>query len=84
MKDGIMLLNGQRLVIHGVNRHEWNPGTGRSIGMEDMERAMETYLKSGDGAAAQALAGQYAPRMTAAQKKRFETLFEKHGAVMGS
>ena len=28
LKDGIMLLNGQRLVIHGVNRHEWNPSAG--------------------------------------------------------
>ena len=46
LKDGIMLLNGQRLVIHGVNRHEWNPGTGRAIGMEDMERAMETFRRN--------------------------------------
>lgn len=48
-----------------------------------LERAMENYLKSGDGAAAQALAQQYAPRMTAGQKKRFAALFEKYGAVMG-
>ena len=46
LKDGIMLLNGQRLVIHGVNRHEWNPSTGRAIGMKDMERAMETFRRN--------------------------------------
>ena len=31
-----MLLNGERLIINGVNRHEWNPKTGRCIGLEDM------------------------------------------------
>lgn len=46
LKDGIMLLNGERLVIRGVNRHEWNPATGRAIGMEDMTRAMETFRRS--------------------------------------
>jgi beta-galactosidase/beta-glucuronidase len=46
LKDGIMLLNGERLVIRGVNRHEWNPYTGRAINLEDMERAMETILKN--------------------------------------
>lgn len=46
LKDGIMLLNGERLVIRGVNRHEWNPATGRAIGMEDMTRAMETFRRN--------------------------------------
>ena len=46
LKDGIMQLNGQRLVIRGVNRHEWNPGTGRAIRIEDMERAMETFRRN--------------------------------------
>ena len=46
LKDGVMLLNGERLVIRGVNRHEWNPGTGRAIGMEDMTRAMETFRRN--------------------------------------
>ena len=34
--DKVMYLNGKRLVIVGVNRHEWNPKTGRCIGMEEM------------------------------------------------
>ncbi len=36
LKDGIMYLNGQRLVIHGVNRHEFNPDRGRVVTKEDM------------------------------------------------
>ena len=46
LKDGLMLLNGERLVIRGVNRHEWNPRTGRAIGIEDMERAMDTLCRN--------------------------------------
>ena len=34
--DKVMYLNGERLVIVGVNRHEWNPKTGRCIGLDDM------------------------------------------------
>ena len=34
--DKVICLNGKRLVIVGVNRHEWNPKTGRCIGMEEM------------------------------------------------
>ena len=34
--DKVMYLNGKRLIIVGVNRHEWNAKTGRCIGMEDM------------------------------------------------
>ena len=36
MIDKVMYLNGERLVIVGVNRHEWNPKTGRCIGIDDM------------------------------------------------
>ena len=46
LKDGLMLLNGERLVINGVNRHEWNPETGRAIGLADMEAAMETFKRN--------------------------------------
>ena len=34
--DKVMYLNGKRLIILGVNRHEWNAKTGRCIGMEEM------------------------------------------------
>ena len=34
--DKVMYLNGKRLVVVGVNRHEWNPRTGRCINTDDM------------------------------------------------
>ena len=34
--DKVIYLNGKRLVIVGVNRHEWSAQTGRCIGMEEM------------------------------------------------
>ena len=46
LKSGLLLLNGERLVINGVNRHEWNPETGRAIGMADMTAAMETFRRN--------------------------------------
>lgn len=44
--DKVMYLNGKRLVLLGVNRHEWNPRTGRCIGMEEMESDMECILRN--------------------------------------
>ena len=37
IKNKIMYLNGQRLILNGVNRHEWSAQTGRSIGQEEMD-----------------------------------------------
>lgn len=34
--DKVIHLNGKKLVITGVNRHEWNPKTGRCITVDDM------------------------------------------------
>ena len=42
--DKVMYLNGKRLMINGVNRHEWSAEQGRAIGIADMEKAMETFL----------------------------------------
>ncbi len=36
IEDGIMKLNGKRIVFHGVNRHEFSGYTGRCISVEDM------------------------------------------------
>ena len=44
--DKVMYLNGKRLVLVGVNRHEWNPKTGRCIGMEEMESDMNCILRN--------------------------------------
>ncbi|MCI8538021.1 MAG: beta-galactosidase [Oscillospiraceae bacterium] len=46
LKDGVMRLNGERIVFHGVNRHEWNPETGRAIGPADMTAAMATFRRN--------------------------------------
>lgn len=37
IENKIIRLNGKRLFIKGVNRHEWSPEGGRCITMEDME-----------------------------------------------
>lgn len=36
LKGGLMLLNGQRIVFRGVNRHEFNCRRGRAVTREDM------------------------------------------------
>ncbi len=46
LKDGIMRLNGERIVFNGVNRHEWSPETGRAIGLGDMAAAMEVFRRN--------------------------------------
>lgn len=43
LKDGLLLLNGERLVLNGVNRHEWSPTGGRCITRKDMDAAMEMF-----------------------------------------
>lgn len=37
IKDKIILFNGERLIINGVNRHEWSAESGRCITKADME-----------------------------------------------
>lgn len=34
MDEGIMKINGKRIVFHGVNRHEFSPATGRVVGYD--------------------------------------------------
>ena len=34
--DGVYLINGQAISLRGVNRHEWNPRTGRTLHSADM------------------------------------------------
>ena len=46
MVDGVMCLNGERVVFNGVNRHEWNAEKGRAIGPEDMTAAMEVFRRN--------------------------------------
>lgn len=46
IRNKVMLLNGKRLFIHGVNRHEWNPHRGRAVTAEDMRRDIEILKKN--------------------------------------
>ncbi len=38
IKDGLVTLNGKRLVLRGVDRHEHHPVEGRALDREDMRR----------------------------------------------
>lgn len=44
--DKVIYLNGKRLVLVGVNRHEWNPRSGRVIGMDEMKSDMDCILRN--------------------------------------
>lgn len=44
--DRVIYLNGKRLVIVGVNRHEWNAKSGRVIGMDEMKSDMNCILRN--------------------------------------
>ena len=44
--DKVMHLNGKRLILVGVNRHEWSAKTGRCIGMEEMIADMDCIRKN--------------------------------------
>ena len=46
MKNKIMHLNGKRLIINGVNRHEWCPEKGRAVNAEDMIADLEVMKKN--------------------------------------
>ncbi len=35
-EEKIIMFNGERLIINGVNRHEWSPESGRSISEQEM------------------------------------------------
>ena len=38
LREGLFYVNGKPLKLKGVNRHDWNPNTGRSVTVEDMRR----------------------------------------------
>lgn len=45
-KEHVVLLNGQRLIINGVNRHEWDAKRGRAITMDDMTSDIHTFKEN--------------------------------------
>ncbi len=38
IKDKVMLFNGKRLILNGVNRHEWSAKSGRTVTAMEMEQ----------------------------------------------
>ena len=40
-KDGVLTVNGRRVVLRGVNRHEFDPDDGRAVTREVMRRDVE-------------------------------------------
>lgn len=46
LRDGLMLLNGKRIVFKGVNRHEWSCRTGRAVTRAEMEQDVRTMKRS--------------------------------------
>ncbi|AEG39988.1 glycoside hydrolase family 2 TIM barrel-domain containing protein [Lactobacillus kefiranofaciens] len=45
-KDKVVLLNGKRLIINGVNRHEWDAKRGRSVTIADMTSDIHTFKEN--------------------------------------
>lgn len=45
-QDHVVLLNGKRLIINGVNRHEWDAKRGRAITMDDMTSDIQTFKEN--------------------------------------
>lgn len=46
IKDGIMTLNGKRIVFKGVNRHEFSSLTGRCVSKEEIIRDLKTMKRN--------------------------------------
>lgn len=46
IKNKVILLNGKRLILNGVNRHEWNAESGRCITKDDMEFDIKLFLNN--------------------------------------
>lgn len=44
--DKVIMLNGKRLVINGVNRHEWDCHSGRVVSVDDMKADIRTFKKN--------------------------------------
>ena len=46
MKDGLMCLNGKRVVFKGVNRHEFSSKTGRAVSEEELIKDIVTMKRN--------------------------------------
>ena len=43
--DGALIINGRRMVFHGVNRHDFSPVNGRAISDEEIENDIKTMKR---------------------------------------
>ena len=43
--DGALLINGKRMVFHGVNRHDFSPENGRAISDKEIEEDIKTMKR---------------------------------------
>ncbi len=73
IRDAVMYLNGTRLIINGVNRHEWNPSKGRAISNDDMEADIEVFKRNN----VSAVRTSHYPNQT-----YFYELCDKNGIIM--
>ena len=46
MKDGIMTLNGKRIIFKGVNRHEFSSVSGRHVSEEELRKDLKTMKQN--------------------------------------
>ena len=46
IRDKVILLNGRRLILNGVNRHEWSADGGRCITVKEMQFDIECFQRN--------------------------------------
>lgn len=46
IKEGVIYLNHKRLILNGVNRHEWSSESGRAITLSNMKTDVEIMKKN--------------------------------------
>lgn len=46
IKDKLILFNGERLIINGVNRHEWSADSGRCVSRDEMVADMSIIKRN--------------------------------------
>ncbi len=46
LEQNVMKINGERLILCGVNRHEWNAASGRCITLEDMKWDIDCFKRN--------------------------------------
>ena len=77
----------RKLSASGAHLTDSGDGTSggeslNSTAADSLQRAVQNYLKRGNGDLAQSLASRYTARMTPAQRQRFERLFSGYGMTL--